>query len=97
MSSNVISPQDAACQTSALESLAKMLDRDKYLVSLVSTPGMRPGLCVSNRHHNALTEWVYCEGDWYWWPWGDRIGITAEPDYAAAVVTNVLRIIGDQS
>ena|SRR6266516_1336177 len=96
MSSNLTSPRDRAHETAALESLAGLLDREKYLISLVTNPGRRPCMCVSNRHHNALTEWIYAEGEWYWWSWGDRIGTVDDLDHVAAVVTNVLRIVGDQ-
>ena len=92
----MITEQDTARETAALESLASLLDREKYLVSLIGNPGRRPCLCVSNRHHNALTEWIYCDGEWFWWSWAERVAVVADLDYAAKVITNVLRIVGDQ-
>ncbi len=93
---NVTSPPDTAAETAALEALADLLPRKKYVASLVTNAG-RTCLCVSNRHPGALVEWIYCEGEHFFWSWGERIAAVADLEKAAEVISNVLRMIGPSS
>jgi len=95
MSSNVTSPQDAR-EATALEELASRLDRTAYVVSLVATAGRHPHLCISNRHAAQLTEWIYCDGQFFYWSWAERIAPVADLASAAAVISGVLRSVGDR-
>lgn len=91
--SSISTQPDTARETSALESLAALLDRDKYVASLVTNAG-RTCLCVSNRHAGALTEWFYADSEWVFFSWGERVSAVTDLDKAAKVITNVLRMIG---
>ncbi len=80
-------------ESSALEDLAAKLDRQKYVISLVANAGRHPHLCISNRHADVLTERIYCDGEWFWWSWAERIARVADLAEAAAMISRVLRTV----
>ena len=83
-------------EMAALEDLAAKLDGDKFSVKVLDNTGKRACLRVSNRRAGALTEQFYYIDGWFRFSWGERVGTVDEIDHVAKVVTNVLRILGDQ-
>ncbi len=76
-----------------LEKLAAGLDRRDYAVSLVTTAGRRPHLHITNRDAAMLTENIYCDGQWYWFGWAERIAPVSQVAEAAEKITRVLRAL----
>lgn len=88
--------------TPELEKLAAELDGRTYAVTLVTAPGRRPCLRITNRQAVQLTELIYAApaGDgamWFWWGWAQRISPVTDLAGAAAAVDRVLRILGGRS
>jgi len=77
-----------------LERLAAGLDGQAYAVSLVTGQGRRPHLHVTNRQATVLSENIYCDGQWYWWGWAERIAPVSELSAAVESVGRVLRALG---
>jgi hypothetical protein len=76
-----------------LEKLAAELDGKTYAVSLVAPASGRPHLRIANRAAGQLTENVYCDGDFYWWGWAERIGPVADVTAVAQLIARVLRVL----
>jgi hypothetical protein len=76
-----------------LEKLAAELDSNTYTATLVAPVNGRPHLHIANRASVQLTENVYCDGDFYWWGWAERIGPVADPAAVAGVIARVLRVM----
>ncbi len=85
--------QDLAAETAELEKLAAELDGQAYAVTLVSGHG-RAHLHITNRRAPALSERVHCEGEWFWWPWAERVAAVADLAGAVAAVDRVLQVLG---
>ncbi len=85
--------RDLAAETAGLEKLAAELDRQAYAITLMSGHG-RTHLHITNRRAPVLSERVYCEGDWFWWPWAERLGAVADLSAAAAAIDRVLQLLG---
>ena len=77
-----------------LEKLAAGLDGRAYAVSLVTGQGRRPHLHVTNRQATVLSENIYCDGQFYWWGWAERIAPVSELTAAVESVARVLRVLG---
>jgi hypothetical protein len=76
-----------------LEKLAAELDGEQYAVNLVAPVNGRPHLRIANRAAAQLTENVYCDGDFYWWGWAERIGPVADVAAVAGIIARVLRAV----
>jgi hypothetical protein len=76
-----------------LEKLAAELDGQKFAVSLVAGRDKRPRLTITNREALQLTENIYCDGDFYWWGWAERIGPVGDMATAVAAIAQVLRAV----
>jgi len=63
-------------------------------VTLVTSPGKRPHLHITNRQARQLTENIYSDGRAYWWGWGERIAPVGNLTAAADAVRRVLAAIG---
>jgi hypothetical protein len=78
--------------TAALERLADELGTRGYAVTLITAEGRRPTLAVRNPAAPALSENVMADAEWFWWPWADRIALTADVPAAATTVARVLAV-----
>ena len=76
--------------TAALEKLAAELGTRGYEVSIIIAEGRRPILAVRNPAAPMLSETVLADAEWFWWPWADRIALTADVPAAAETVARVL-------
>jgi hypothetical protein len=76
--------------TAALEKLAAELGTRGYEVSIIIAEGRRPTLAVRNPAAPMLSETVLADAEWFWWPWADRIALTADVPAAAESVARVL-------
>jgi hypothetical protein len=85
--------QNIDAGTADLEKLAAELDSQTYAVNLVAPVNGRPHLRITNRAAARLTENVYCDGDFYWWGWAERIGPVTDVAAAAGIIARVLRIL----
>src|SRR5260370_9545270 len=85
--------QDLAAEAAELEKLAAELDGQAYALTLMSGHG-RSHLHITNRRAPVLSERVYCEGDWFWWPWAERVAAVADLAGAVAAVDRVLQVLG---
>ena len=79
-------------KAAALERLAAALPSQTYATTLTCGTGRQPTLCIVNRDVPRLAGDVHVEDGWFWWPWAERIGRTADPVTAAAMVAEVLRV-----
>jgi hypothetical protein len=79
-------------KTAALERLAAALPSQTYATMLTCGTDRQPTLRIVNRDDPRLAGDVYAEDDWFWWPWAERIGRTADPVTAAAMVAEVLHV-----
>jgi len=94
----IITPRERmAAEITALEDLSDLLDRERYVTTLVQGVGVHPYLSVTDRRAKALCERVYCDGAWFWWGWAERIAPVADLGKAAGIIRNVLRIVGPSS
>lgn len=92
-------PAQSACADAGvadLEKLAAELDGKTYVVSLLTASGRRPCLAITNRDATRLADYVYSDGEWFWWGWAQRIAPVTDVTGAAAAVDRVLRIFGDR-
>jgi hypothetical protein len=76
--------------TTALEKLAAELGARGLECKLVVTGRRAPHLVVRNPKARMLNESVLARGAWFWWPWADRIALTADLNGAADKITRVL-------
>ncbi|MQY09189.1 hypothetical protein [Actinomadura macrotermitis] len=76
--------------TAALDELGAALAPLGYLTVLLED-GARPRLEVLDRRPGGRSGGVVCDGDWYWWPWADRIAPAGDAARAAALVDRGLR------
>jgi hypothetical protein len=74
----------------ALEHLATALGPG-FITTLVTGTGHQPRLSVISRATRAEED-VYADdsGDWFWWPWAERIAATSDPQAAAYHITITL-------
>jgi hypothetical protein len=86
--------QDLAAGAAELEQLAAELDSQTYAVSLITGEGRRPGLHITNRCAMQLAEYVYSDGEHFYWGWAERIGPVADLPAVAAAVDRVLQVLG---
>ncbi len=85
--------QEDAGGVAELVKLAAELDGQAYAVTLMSGHD-RPHLHIANRRAPVLSERVYCEGEWFWWPWAERIADVTDLAGAVAAVDRVLQLFG---
>jgi hypothetical protein len=76
-----------------LEKLAAELDSQTYTTTLIAPVNGRPHLRIANRDAAQLTENVYCDGDFYWWGWAERIGPVTDVAAVAQIIARVLRVL----
>ena len=76
----------------ALEKLAAELSSRGFdpVITTTTTTGGRPALVVSNPGAPALSENILADGEWFQWPWADRIGPVAELGAVADTIARVL-------
>ena len=74
----------------SLGRLAAELGPRGYNVTLIVAEGRRPTLAVRNPAAPMLSENVLADAEWFWWPWADRIALTADVPAAAESVARVL-------
>ena len=86
--------QDIAAGAAELEQLAAELDGRTYAVSLITGQGRRPALHISNRDACQLAEYVYSDGDHFWWGWAQRIAPVSDLAAAATAIDRVLSLLG---
>jgi hypothetical protein len=80
--------QDEA--TIALEKLAAELGARGFECKLIASGRRAPHLAVRNPRAKMLNESVLARGAWFWWPWADKIALTADLCGAADKITRVL-------
>ncbi len=85
--------RDLAAGAAELEKLAAELDGQTYAVALLTGDGKRPRLHISNRRAEQLAEYVYSDGESFWWGWAQPIAPVADLDAAAAAIDRVLRTL----
>ncbi len=85
--------QDLAAGAAELEKLAAELDGQTYAVALVTGDGRRPCLHITNRRAEQLAEYVYSDGQHFWWGWAQQIAPVDDLTAAAAAIDRVLRTI----
>ncbi|HKB31970.1 MAG TPA: hypothetical protein VKD26_14195 [Streptosporangiaceae bacterium] len=85
--------RDLAAGAAELEKLAAELDGQTYAVALLTGDGKRPRLHISNRRAEQLAEYVYSDGESFWWGWAARIAPVADLTGAAAAIDRVLRTL----
>jgi hypothetical protein len=73
----------------ALEKLAAELS-SRGFDPVLTTAGGRPASVVSNPGAPALSENILADGEWFQWPWADRIGPVAELGAVADTIARVL-------
>ncbi len=73
-----------------LERLAAELGGERYAATLVTSPGRRPRLHVTNRAAVQVTEDIYAGDGRFWWGWAEPIGPVADVAAAAGKVRRVL-------
>ena len=83
-------PTDAE-QVAWLDKLAAELATQDHETYVVTPSERRPYLCV--RNPGVLSENVLCDGEFYWWPWAERIAPTADVAGAAQAIVRVLRAV----
>ena len=76
-------------ETEILGQLAEELARRGLIVTLAPDFG-RAVLEVTNPAVHLLNEHITCEAGWYWWAWGERIAVVADPGNAADLIAKVL-------
>ncbi len=89
----MVDERDLAAGAAELEQLADQFDGQTYAVALITGGGRRPGLHITNRRAEQLAEYVYSDGESFWWGWAARIGPVADLAGAAAAVDRVLRTL----
>ncbi len=85
--------QDLAAGAAELEKLAAELDGQAYAVALVTGEGRRPCLHITNRRAEQLAEYVYSDGESFWWGWAQQIAPVDDLAAAAAAIDRVLRVL----
>jgi len=75
-----------------LEKLAAELGGQTYAVALVTGEGRRPHLHITNRRAMQLTEYVYSDGEHFYW--AERIAPVADLAVAATAIDQVLQLLG---
>jgi hypothetical protein len=85
--------QDLAAGAAELEQLAGQLDGQTYAVALLSGDGKRPRLHISNRRAGQLAEYVYSDGESFYWGWAQVIAPITDLAAAAAAIDRVLRTL----
>lgn len=78
--------------TAALEKLAAELNARGYEARLTVPDGRPAWLAVINPAAAMLTETVMAHGEWFWWPWADRIAPAADVATAADAIARVLAL-----
>jgi hypothetical protein len=68
---------------------------DQGLAASVVWFGTRQRVSVLNRSLREMQDSVYIAPDedgtwWYWWSWGDKIGLISDPAQAAIAIAKVL-------
>ncbi len=86
--------RDLAAGAAELENLAGQLDGQAYAVALITGQGRRPHLHISNRDACQLAEYVYSDGESFWWGWAQRIASVSDLPAAAAAIDRVLKVLG---
>jgi hypothetical protein len=86
--------QDLAAGAAELEKLAAQLDGRAYAVALITGEGRRPHLYISNRDACQLAEYVYSDGESFWWGWAQPIAPVSDLAVAAAAIDRVLKVLG---
>ncbi|HEY3733733.1 MAG TPA: hypothetical protein VGL63_07435 [Streptosporangiaceae bacterium] len=76
-----------------LERLAAELSTRGLKTMLVTGDGRPPCLHVVNPEAAALSERVFAQADFFWWPWAQVIDRRDQPAAAAAAITRVLRTV----
>src|SRR5260370_38269789 len=82
--------RDLAAGADELEKLAAELDGQIYAVSLVTGEGKRPHLHVVNRRAPIVSEYIYSDGEHFYWGWAQPIAAIANLAAAAAAIDRVL-------
>src|SRR5260370_41791049 len=90
----MVDAQDLAAGAADLEQLAGQLDGRAYTVALITGAGRRPRLHISNRDACQLAEYVYSDGEGFYWGWSQRIAPVGDLAAAAAAVDRVLKALG---
>jgi len=85
--------RDLAAGAAELEKLAAELDGQTYAVALITGGGRRPCLHITNRRAEQLAEYVYSDGESFWWGWSQPIAPVADLAGAAAAIDRVLRTL----
>jgi hypothetical protein len=86
---------DPEAGIAALEKLSAELGALGFKARLITPADRLPSLAVSNPAAAMLAETVITGAEWFWWPWGDRIGPVADVAAAAGRVAAVLRAASD--
>lgn len=81
-------------QTAWLDKLAAELAAHGHEAHVVTPQGRQPYLHV--RNPGVLAENVLCDGQFYWWPWAQRIAATSDVRGAAQAIMRVLRAVDAQ-
>jgi hypothetical protein len=76
--------------TAALETLAAELGKRGYEAKLIAPDKREPWLAVRNPRVPMMAETIVAQGEWFWWPWADRIGPADDVPAAADRVARVL-------
>ncbi len=86
--------RDLAAGAADLEKLADELDGQVYVTTVVTGGGRRPALQVTDRAAMQRAEYIYSDGESFWWGWAERFAGVGDIAAAAAAVDRVLRVIG---
>jgi serine/threonine-protein kinase RsbW len=81
--------------TGELDKLAAALTACGLQAQLVTPKDRLPYLNVCDTKTPGLTERVYSQADWYFWPTAERIAACDDITTAADTITRILRIAGE--